>query len=58
MFPVFEVLKGASTHWYWRLKARNGEIIAVSESYSSESAAIEGAKSARRNSRFAKIERN
>ena len=34
-----EVRKGRSGSWYWRLIARNGEILGHSESYSSLSKA-------------------
>jgi uncharacterized protein YegP (UPF0339 family) len=38
-----EVEKGLF-FWHWRIRARNGEIIASSETYSSKSAAIKTAQ--------------
>lgn len=42
--------------WYWRLKARNGEIIASSEAYTTYYAACRGVKAVRRAAPFAKLE--
>jgi uncharacterized protein YegP (UPF0339 family) len=41
--------------WYWRIIASNGEIVAASETYTSQSNAVRGAKAARRAARVAKI---
>ena len=41
--------------WYWHLKAGNGEIIAVSELYTSRAAAKNGIRSVRINAPFAKV---
>lgn len=51
----FELFKDASKKWRWRMKAANNEILCVSEAYSSKSAALKGAKTARAASRFAMI---
>lgn len=51
----FELYKDKSDHWRWNLKSGNGEIIAVSEGYTSKQAAKTGIKSVRRNSLFAKL---
>lgn len=51
----FEVFKNSSGEWMWRVKAANNETLCVSEAYSSKSAAIKGAKTARAASRFAMI---
>lgn len=40
----FEVLPNRSGQYYWRLKADNGEIVAVSESYASKYNARRGAE--------------
>lgn len=42
--PVFEVLLNARGRWYWREKARNGEIVSVSEEYSTKYAAKRAAR--------------
>lgn len=39
-----ELFKDADSAWRWRLRAANGEILAVSESYSSQSKAEQTAK--------------
>lgn len=47
---VLEVFRGrgrATKHqWYWHRRARNGEIIAMSEGYTRKSSAIRGAERA------------
>lgn len=47
--------KGKKKEWRWNLKARNGEVIATSEGYSSEAAARNGIRSVRVNAPFAKV---
>ncbi|WP_136449825.1 YegP family protein, partial [Haemophilus influenzae] len=32
----FQIFKGVNNQWYWRLKAANHEIIAVSEGYTTK----------------------
>lgn len=36
MYPKFEVYMDRVGQYRWRLKARNGEIVAISESYTSK----------------------
>jgi len=38
----FEILKNRAEQFYWRLKASNGEIIAVSEAYVSKQGCKDG----------------
>ena len=45
MQPVFEVFKDRKKQWRFRLRARNGKIIAASEGYISRRNAILGIKS-------------
>lgn len=32
---IVEIFQGEDSQWYWRAKAKNGEIVATSEGYSS-----------------------
>ncbi len=50
------VVKETKSGFRFNLKAANGEIIAVSESYSSESACMNGIESVRKNAIDAKLE--
>jgi len=50
------VVKNVNTGVMFNLKAGNGEVIAVSEIYSSESACLKGIESVRKNAVEAKIE--
>jgi uncharacterized protein YegP (UPF0339 family) len=50
----FELFEDKSGEWRWNLKAKNGEIIATSEGYSSKQAAQKGITSVKRNAPFAK----
>lgn len=43
--PKFELQIATSGHWYWHFKAGNGEILCVSQTYSSKEAAEHGAQS-------------
>ena len=45
MIPRFEVFKDRKGEWRFRLRARNGKIIAVGESYVSRRNAILGIES-------------
>lgn len=47
--PKFELYRDKTGCFRFRLKARNGEIIAVSESYSSKAACENGIESVRKN---------
>jgi len=51
--PVFEIFQGVNRDYYWRLKAPNGQIIAVSEGYSSKQMAKHGITSVKINSAIA-----
>ena len=51
----FELFKNAGDEWQFRLKAGNGEVIAVSESYSSKDGALNGIKSVQNNAKTTKI---
>ena len=53
--PKFEMYKDAAGKCRWRLKASNGEIIAVSEAYSSEASCKNGIKSVKINAPKAEI---
>lgn len=54
--PKFEVYKDKSGAFRFRLKARNGKIVAVSEGYSTHSACLDGVESVCRNGPEADIE--
>jgi hypothetical protein len=43
---ILNIFKGADKQWYWRAKARNGQIIAQSEGYTRRASAVRGAKRA------------
>ena len=51
----FELYESDNGEWHFRLKARNGEIIAVSEGYSSKNGALNGIESVRKNAQTKKI---
>jgi len=51
----FELWKDKGGEWRWNLKAGNGEVIAVSEGYSSKQGAKKGVGSVRRAALFARI---
>lgn len=51
--PEFEIYPDASGKYRFRLKAPNGEIIAVSESYSSKAACENGIESVKKNAPIA-----
>ncbi len=44
MLPKFEVYMDRAGQYRWRLKARNGEIVAVSEGYTSQYSAKRSAE--------------
>lgn len=54
--PKFELYQDKAGAYRFRLRARNGKIIAVSEVYSSRSACENGIESVRRNAADASIE--
>ncbi|MEA5011032.1 MAG: YegP family protein [Angelakisella sp.] len=53
--PKFELYKDKAGEFRFRLKARNGEIIAVSEGYTSKSGANNGIESVRKNAPDANV---
>jgi uncharacterized protein YegP (UPF0339 family) len=53
---VFQVFRDTAGMWRWRLRASNGEIVAQSEAYYSESNARSGAETAKRVASGARIE--
>lgn len=53
--PKFEVYKDKAGEYRFRLKARNGEIIAVSEGYKAKPSCLNGIESVRKNAPDAEI---
>jgi uncharacterized protein YegP (UPF0339 family) len=53
--PVFEWYKDKAGKYRFRLKAANGEIIAVGESYASKEGCANGIESVKKNAPIAKI---
>jgi uncharacterized protein YegP (UPF0339 family) len=53
--PVFEWYKDKAGKYRFRLKAANGEIIAVSEGYASKDGCVNGIESVKKNAPIAKI---
>jgi uncharacterized protein YegP (UPF0339 family) len=53
--PVFEWYKDKAGKYRFRLKAANGEIIAVSEGYASKEGCVGGIESVKKNASIAKI---
>ncbi|WP_334148766.1 YegP family protein [Microbacterium sp.] len=49
MAGTFELYTDKAGEYRFRLKASNGEVIAISEGYSSKSGALSGIESVRRN---------
>ncbi len=54
--PKFELYQDKHGTYRFRLKARNGEIIAVSEIYSAKAGCLNGIESVRRNAADASVE--
>lgn len=54
--PKFEVYEDKGGEYRFRLKARNGEIIAASESYKAKSSCLNGIESVKKNAPDAEIE--
>lgn len=52
----FEVYRDQADKYRFRLKAGNGEVIAVSEAYTSKSSAIGGIESVRKNAPTAMLD--
>ncbi|WP_270411001.1 YegP family protein [Microbacterium maritypicum] len=55
MAGKFELYTDKSGEYRFRLKAGNGEVVAISEGYSSKSAALNGIDSVRRNAADAEV---
>lgn len=53
--PKFELYRDKAGDYRFRLKARNGEIIAVSENYSGKAGCLNGIESVRKNAAEAEI---
>lgn len=53
--PVFEWYCDKAGKFRFRLKAANGEVIAVSEAYNSKEAVVKGIESVKKNAPIAKI---
>ncbi len=53
--PVFEWYKDKKGKFRFRLKAANGEVIAVSEGYNSKDGCVNGIESVKKNAPIAKI---
>ncbi len=55
MAAKFEVYKDAKGEFRFRLKAANGEVIAVGEGYSSKTACLNGIESVKKNAPNAEV---
>ena len=55
--PKFEVYADKAGEFRFRLKAKNGEIIAVSEGYKAKKSCLDGIESVRKNAPDAQIEK-
>lgn len=53
--PKFEIYKDKAGEFRFRLKARNGEIIAVSEGYKAKASCLNGIESVRKNAPEAEV---
>jgi uncharacterized protein YegP (UPF0339 family) len=53
--PIFEWYQDKAGKYRFRLKAANGEIIAVSEGYASKEGCVGGIESVKKNAAIAKI---
>lgn len=54
--PKYEVYRDKAGEYRFRLRARNGKIVAASEGYASRQACLDGIESVRRNACEAKLE--
>lgn len=54
--PKFEMYEDKAGEYRFRLKARNGEIIAVSEGYTTKAACLNGIESVQKNAPDAEVE--
>jgi uncharacterized protein YegP (UPF0339 family) len=53
--PRFVLAKASNGQFKWVLKAGNGEVIAVSETYTTKASAINGIESVQKNAPIAEI---
>lgn len=53
--PKFEVFKDAQGEFRFNLKAPNGEIIAISEGYTSKAGCLNGIESVKKNAPIAEV---
>ena len=55
--PKFEIYTDKAGEFRFRLKARNGEIIAASEGYTAKASCLKGVESVRKNAADAQVEK-
>lgn len=55
---IWPVVSGNRDMWYFRVKARNGEILCHSETYTSKQSCLKGIKALRKACVFGKMEDN
>lgn len=55
MFPQFQVYMDRAGQYRWRLKARNGEIVAIGEAYTAKYSAKQSAELVKAIAPFASI---
>lgn len=53
--PVFSIYQDKAGEWRFRLKAKNGEIIATGEGYKTKQGCIKGVESVRKNAAKAMV---
>ncbi len=51
-----QLFRGADRQWYWRLRHRNGNILATSEGYTRRTTAARGAERLAQALRFVQVE--
>ena len=56
--PKFEMYKDKAGEFRFRLKARNGEVIATSEGYKAKASCLKGIESVKKNTVDAKVEKS
>lgn len=53
----FEYYQGKDKQWYWRLKARNGQVVAQGEGYTQRRAVLQGIQAVIRAIKYAEIKK-
>ena len=53
--PIFSIYQDAKEEWRFRLKAKNGEIIAIGEGYKTKQGCIKGVESVRKSTAEAMV---